>query len=52
MGFVHDIFFQRTFWFACSLVLLNVGPIPERPRDEMSRPAATDASGESLRALQ
>jgi O-antigen ligase len=52
MGFVHDIFFQRTFWFACSLALLNVRPIPERPRDEMSRPAASDASGESLRAMQ
>ena len=30
MGLVHDIFFQRTFWFACSLVLLNVERIPGR----------------------
>jgi O-antigen ligase len=52
MGFVHDIFFQRTFWFACSLLLLNVGPIPERPRDQASRPAASDPSGESLRVPQ
>ena len=35
MGLVHDIFFQRTFWFACSLVLLNVGRMPGRsPRHE------------------
>ena len=50
MGFVHDIFYQRTFWFACSLVLLNMGPIPGRPREEASRraPAASDTSGASV----
>jgi O-antigen ligase len=25
MGLVHDIFFQRTFWFACGLLLVDVG---------------------------
>jgi O-antigen ligase len=34
MGLVHDIFFQRTFWFACSLVLLNLERIPGRTRHE------------------
>jgi hypothetical protein len=24
MGLVHDIFFQRTFWFACGLLLVDV----------------------------
>jgi hypothetical protein len=34
MGLVHDIFFQRTFWFACSLVLLHVGAVPGRSAGE------------------
>jgi hypothetical protein len=25
MGLVHDIFFQRTFWFACGLLLVDAG---------------------------
>jgi O-antigen ligase len=55
MGFV-----QRTFWFACSLVLLSVGSIPGRlgrdqattsARDEAGRHAST-AGGERLRVPQ
>jgi len=36
MGLVHDIFFQRTFWFACGLLLVDVSrrsiPVPEPTR--------------------
>jgi len=36
MGLVHDIFFQRTFWFACGLLLVDVSrrsiPVPELTR--------------------
>ncbi|HEY2137209.1 MAG TPA: lysylphosphatidylglycerol synthase domain-containing protein [Xanthobacteraceae bacterium] len=39
MGLVHDIFFQRTFWFAISLAVLNVGPMGEesRPSDRVNK---------------
>jgi O-antigen ligase len=31
MGLVHDIFFQRTFWFACGLLLVDgAGVAPRR----------------------
>ena len=31
MGLVHDLFFQRAFWFACGLMLLNAGEASARP---------------------
>ena len=31
MGFVHDVFFQRTFWFAAGMMLLRV-PLPGEPQ--------------------
>ncbi len=30
MGLVHDVFFQRTFWFAAGLLLLDAGQIRRR----------------------
>jgi hypothetical protein len=40
MGLVHDIFFQRTFWLACGLLLVDGAGVALR-RDE-PHPAATD----------
>jgi hypothetical protein len=40
MGLVHDIFFQRTFWFACGLLLVDGAGVA--PRREEGHPDATD----------
>ena len=42
MGLVHDIFFQRTFWFACGLLLVD--PIRVAQRRAAVRSAAPDDS--------
>jgi O-antigen ligase len=40
MGLVHDIFFQRTFWFACGLMLVDVARVA--PRREEAHSGATE----------
>ena len=42
MGLVHDIFFQRTFWFACGLLLVDGAAVALR--GEEPHPDAADDS--------
>ena len=42
MGLVHDIFFQRTFWFACGLLLVDPARAAQR-RDETQSTAMEGA---------
>ncbi|HLH87370.1 MAG TPA: lysylphosphatidylglycerol synthase transmembrane domain-containing protein [Xanthobacteraceae bacterium] len=44
MGLVHDIFFQRTFWFACGLLLVDGAGVA--PRREAGHPDTTDDARE------
>jgi hypothetical protein len=38
MGLVHDVFFQRTFWFAIGLLLVDGGRIARQPGQAPSLP--------------
>src|ERR1700721_1994368 len=48
MGLVHDIFFQRTFWVACALLLVD--PVGAAQRREAVQPAAADHAPEMTSA--
>jgi len=45
MGLVHDIFFQRTFWFACGLLLVDVARVAQRREKADATVDALDPSG-------
>jgi O-antigen ligase len=42
MGLVHDVFFQRTFWFVCGLLLIDPGRRGRQESDQAPVQATSD----------